>query len=83
MTAFVQSMRSGLIWVALLVVLPGVLYAMAELQDDHGGNGARAADHPPTCGVCLDRRGTHLPSEIDGKNVYVLSFGKMREHSIN
>jgi hypothetical protein len=80
MTAFVQTLRSGLIWMALLVVLPGVLYAMAEVPDDDKTNGT---SHPPTCGVCRDHRGTHLPNVIDDHNVYVLSPGELEKVSVN
>jgi len=83
MTAFVQSVRSGLIWVALLIVLPGVLYAMAEVPDDDETKGTGPCGHPPTCGVCREQRGTHLPNVIDGNNVYVLSPGKSRTLSVN
>jgi hypothetical protein len=83
MTTLVRTLRSGLIWVALLVVLPGVLYATAGDSDKDARAGARASDHPSTCGVCRFHQGIHLPHEIDDKNVYVLSDGLPQKHSIN
>jgi hypothetical protein len=71
MTAFAQTLRSGLIWVVLLIVLPGMLYAMAESPDHDGFDGSGPYGHPSTCGVCHEHRGTHLPNVIDGRNVYV------------
>jgi hypothetical protein len=83
MTTFVQTLRSGLIWVFLLVVLPGLLYAMASDSEKDAKGDEWAQDHPVTCGVCRFHQGTHLPSVIDGNNVYVLSHGQPLKHSIN
>ena len=82
MPTLAQTLRNGLIWVALLLVLPGILYAVATTPEGDPAL-ASSAGHSPTCGVCRRYHGHSLPDEIDGKNTFVLSPGQSRRHSIN
>lgn len=82
MPTLAQTLRNGLIWVALLLVLPGILYAVAMTPDGDTAI-ASSAGHSPTCGVCCLYHGHSLPDVIDGKNTFVHLPRKSRRHSIN
>jgi hypothetical protein len=83
MPVLAQTLRNGLIWVALLVVLPGILYAVAMTPDGDAAVMAGNAQHSPNCGVCRLYHGASLPDQIDENNTFVLSNGQLRHHSIN
>jgi hypothetical protein len=69
-----RSLGNALVWIALTVGLPGVLYAMTVAPH----NEVKAADphNPATCAVCRHYRGVKIaPALLEDSDIILVSPG--------
>jgi hypothetical protein len=70
----IRAAGNALVWVALTVGLPGVLYAMTMVQED--GAQPLHRHRPERCSVCRYNRQTSLgsmPKPIEDENMILVS----------